>query len=140
MVAALVAGPANKNTRAAPGFKPFNIKAAAMGVEDVAHTYIGIPATSITIMDKNRCSLAHNVKSSGKKNVMAPAIRIPIMKGLAISVNSSPYAYLIPSVNLCNNDSLRGCATAQLVCAQPQPPVFLAVGFATGVSSVPKKF
>ncbi len=53
MVAALVAGPANKNTRAAPGFNPLRIRAAAMGVEDVAQTYMGIPAASITSMDKN---------------------------------------------------------------------------------------
>ena len=53
MVAALVAGPASKKTRAAPGFKPFRIKAAAMGVEDVAHTYMGMPAHSMINMDSS---------------------------------------------------------------------------------------
>lgn len=53
MVAALVAGPASKNTSAAPGFRPLSIKAAAMGVEDVAQTYMGIPVISMTSMDKN---------------------------------------------------------------------------------------
>jgi hypothetical protein len=32
----LVAGPASRNTKAAPGLTPFKIKAAAMGVEAVA--------------------------------------------------------------------------------------------------------
>ena len=50
MVAAFVAGPASKKTRAAPGFNPLSIRAAAMGVEDVAHTYMGILAPSITSM------------------------------------------------------------------------------------------
>ena len=45
--AILVAGPASKNTRAAPGLRPFRMRAAAMGVEDVAHTYMGIPTISI---------------------------------------------------------------------------------------------
>ena len=52
MVAALVAGPASKKTRAAPGFSPFSIRAAAMGVDDVAQTYMGIPAASMTSMDR----------------------------------------------------------------------------------------
>ena len=90
MVAALVAGPASKNTNAAPGFKPFRINAAAMGVEDVAQTYMGIPAPSIMSMDKSWCSLAQVVRSSGKKKVIMPAMKIPITKGLAISVNNSP--------------------------------------------------
>jgi hypothetical protein len=41
-------------------------------------------------MDKNWCSFARVVISSGKKKVMIPAIKIPIIKGLAISDNSSP--------------------------------------------------
>ncbi len=53
MVATLVAGPASKKTRAAPGLSPFKINAAAIGVEDVAHTYMGIPAHNIINMDKN---------------------------------------------------------------------------------------
>ncbi len=39
----LVAGPANKKTRAAPGDTPLRIKAAAKGVDEVAQIYIGIP-------------------------------------------------------------------------------------------------
>lgn len=52
MVAALVAGPARRKTRAAPGFKPLRIRAAAIGVEAVAQTYIGIPAQSMKSMEK----------------------------------------------------------------------------------------
>jgi len=53
MVAAFVAGPASKNTSAAPGFRPLSINAAAMGVEEVAQTYMGIPVISMTSMDKS---------------------------------------------------------------------------------------
>ena len=45
--AMLVAGPASKNTRAAPGLSPFRIRAAAIGVDEVAQTYMGIPIISI---------------------------------------------------------------------------------------------
>ena len=90
IVAAFVAGPAIRKTSAAPGFKPFSISAAAIGVDDVAHTYIGIPANSIISMDKNWCSFERVVIPSGKKKVMIPAIKIPTIKGLAISDKSSP--------------------------------------------------
>lgn len=52
IVAVLVAGPARRKTNAAPGFNPFRIRAAAMGVDDVAQTYMGIPTPSMTSMDK----------------------------------------------------------------------------------------
>ena len=90
MVAALVAGPASKNTSAAPGFRPLSINAAAMGVEEVAQTYMGIPVTSITNMDKNLWSLVQMVRSSGKKKVMIPAMKIPMIKGFEISASNSP--------------------------------------------------
>jgi hypothetical protein len=44
MVAALVAGPAIKNTIAAPGDSPFINNTAAMGTEPVAQTYKGMDA------------------------------------------------------------------------------------------------
>ena len=81
MVAALVAGPARRNTRAAPGFSPFRMSAAAMGVEEVAQTYMGSPTSNITSMDKKLCSLAQTVRSSGKKKVIRPAIKIPMING-----------------------------------------------------------
>ncbi len=119
MVAALVAGPASRKTRAAPGLSPFNIKAAAMGVDDVAQTYIGIPAINMTSIDKNLWSLAQRVKSSGKKKVITPAIKIPTAKGLAISVNSSEKAYFKPRLNFWNSVSFFCCASAQLSDLQP---------------------
>ena len=105
IVAALVAGPAIRKTSAAPGFKPLSISAAAIGVEDVAQTYMGIPAKSIISIDKNWCSFARVVISSGKKKVMIPAIKIPTIKGLEISDNNSPKAYLRPSPNFLDNFS-----------------------------------
>ena len=43
----LVAGPASRNTRAAPGDMPATSRPAAIGVEAVAQTYIGMPITAI---------------------------------------------------------------------------------------------
>ena len=47
IVAVVVAGPAIKNTRAAPGFIPIDISDAAIGIDAVAHTYMGIPINNI---------------------------------------------------------------------------------------------
>jgi len=47
IVAAFVAGPAIKKIKPAPGVIPFNISEAAMGMEPVAHTYIGMEIMSI---------------------------------------------------------------------------------------------
>ncbi len=41
MVTVLVAGPAERNTNAAPALTPESISPAAMGKDAVAHTYIG---------------------------------------------------------------------------------------------------
>ena len=51
-VAIFVAGPANINTNTAPGETPDNNKPAAMGVDAVAQTYIGIEIKITTIMAK----------------------------------------------------------------------------------------
>ena len=48
--AMLVAGPDNRNTRAAPGLTPFKIRAAAIGVEAVAQIYRGMPTASMISM------------------------------------------------------------------------------------------
>ena len=51
--AILQAGPAIRRTNAAPGERPFNIKAAAIGMEPVAQTYIGTEtASTISIVSK----------------------------------------------------------------------------------------
>ncbi len=52
IVATLVAGPANRNTKAAPGESPFSTRAAAMGVEAVAHTYNGVANTNMKSIEK----------------------------------------------------------------------------------------
>ena len=51
MVAIFVAGPAIKKTKAAPGSKlPDKINPAAIGTEAVAHIYMGIERTAISII------------------------------------------------------------------------------------------
>ncbi len=47
-MAALVAGPAIKNTKTAPGDTPRANKEAPIGTEPVAQTYNGIDATKIS--------------------------------------------------------------------------------------------
>ena len=44
---AFVAGPAIRNTNAAPGDIPFAISATAIGIDAVAHTYNGIEIPKI---------------------------------------------------------------------------------------------
>ena len=43
------------------------------------------------------------MRSSGKKKLIIPAIKMPITNGFAISGSRSPKAYFIPSANLENN-------------------------------------
>ena len=50
-VVILVAGPAIRKAKAAPGLIPFKIATAAMGVAPDAHTYKGIPS----IANKGTC-------------------------------------------------------------------------------------
>ena len=52
-----------------------------MGVEEVAQTYMGIPAASITSMDSREFSLAQTVRSSGKKKGDGPGQQNPDEKG-----------------------------------------------------------
>ena len=154
----MVAGPAKRKTRAAPGFNPFMIRAAATGVEEVAQTYMGIPTIIIVSMDIKGCSLARALKSSGKNQVIRPAINIPIINGLVISDKSSVKAYEIPVFNLTKKEfSCSWPATAQLFEEQPQPPLvsgmdgfvissYLALPLASALSVlpilsfIPKKF
>ncbi len=49
----MVAGPASRKTSAAPGFNPFSIKAAAIGVDDVAQTYMGMLYANGLIVEKD---------------------------------------------------------------------------------------
>ena len=52
IVAAFVAGPAIRNTSAAPGDIPFSKSTAAIGTDAVAQTYNGIAATRIIIFPR----------------------------------------------------------------------------------------
>ncbi len=52
IVAAFVAGPAIRNTSAAPGEIPFSMSTAAIGTEAVAQTYNGTAATRIIIFPR----------------------------------------------------------------------------------------
>ena len=70
---------------------------------------------------------------------MIPAIKIPTINGLAISVRSSPYAYFKPDTSLSDNFSLLLGATA-LWSPQPQPFASFIWLFLDIVLSVPKKF
>ena len=49
--AKLAAGPAISNTRAVPGDRPFSISDMAIGIEPVAHTYMGMAITSTAIIE-----------------------------------------------------------------------------------------
>ena len=42
------------------------------GVDEVAHTYMGMPATSMTSMERNGLFWVHVLIPEGKKNVMRP--------------------------------------------------------------------
>ncbi len=50
--AKLAAGPAISKTSAVPGDKPFITNDKAIGIEPVAHTYIGMAITSTAIIDR----------------------------------------------------------------------------------------
>ena len=77
IASALVAGPSISNTRAAPGDNHLNNKARAIGIEPVAHRYIGIDKSKM----KNRLSIGLSAKdekkSSGIYMVMIVATTIP---------------------------------------------------------------
>ena len=72
--AILAAGPAISRTKAVPGDNPFNISATAMGMEPVAHRYIGMAnSRTISILSNELC--ANNAKKdSGTNTVIRPAM------------------------------------------------------------------
>ena len=81
----LLAGPAISRTRAAPGVRPFIIRARAMGMLPVAHRYIGI-------LNSRTNSMLYKVfpwnavnQASGTAAVMMPAITRPITSHLPMS-------------------------------------------------------
>ena len=94
IVAALVAGPVIKNTNAAPGETPRMIKAAAMGTDAVAQTYIGIPSTSITSIARIPPPNTGPKKSAGTSAVINAEIKSPNSNALPISAGSSTKPYV----------------------------------------------
>lgn len=63
--AKLAAGPAIRRTSAVPGDKPFSIRDKAIGIDPVAHTYIGIAITNTVIMEKRGLLPSTEKKSAG---------------------------------------------------------------------------
>ena len=83
--AKFTAGPAINKTKAAPGDKPFSIRATAIGIEPVAHKYIG-KAKSNTNSILSRELSANKAKNSfGTATVIIPATTRPIIRYLPIS-------------------------------------------------------
>jgi len=50
IVTVFVAGPARRKAKAAPGFNPFSISDAAIGIDPDEQIYIGVPIKNITII------------------------------------------------------------------------------------------
>ena len=97
--AIFVAGPAKRNTRAAPGLTPFKIRAAAIGVEAVAQIYNGIPMINISSI-AGRPEPKYLLKiSGGISTVINPANTIPIRNHPARSPQRSPAAKRKPATN-----------------------------------------
>ena len=86
MAAIFVAGPAIKNTKAAPGSKlPDIINPAAIGTEAVAQIYIGIDRKAITINANKPVIPLFWKKLFGIAIDIIPANKIPFTRGQAIS-------------------------------------------------------
>lgn len=83
--AALTAGPAISNTNAVPGERPFSIRATAIGMEPVAHRYMGIAKTNTVSMLRNGLSANMVNRLSGTTMVISPAIINPITNHLPMS-------------------------------------------------------
>ena len=92
MVTVLVAGPAERNTKAAPAETPPSMSPAAMGSEAVAHTYMGTAMMMTMMYD----SQAYSTKMSERLEGMATVINAPMMRpqkrGFAMSARSVPKA------------------------------------------------
>jgi len=93
MVTVLVAGPADRNTNAAPADTPESIRPAAIGREAVAHTYIGTAITMTIRYESHEYSMRISARLEGIATVInAPRSR-PQNSGLAISPKRVINAY-----------------------------------------------
>ena len=85
MEAILHAGPAIRSTRAAPGVRPFSIRATAIGILPVAQIYMGIAMQRTNSMLIRVLPLKIVKKLSGTKTVISPAMIRPMTSHLPIS-------------------------------------------------------
>ena len=83
--AILEAGPAISKTNALPGLSPFNIRATAMGIEPVAHKYIGMESNKTINILTSVFSLKTEKKSAGTNRVIKAAKTKPKTSHLPIS-------------------------------------------------------
>ena len=80
------------STKAAPGDNPLSMSAAAMGIDPVAHRYIGTDRASTSNMLAKGNSLKAAKKSSGRKTVMNPAIASPTtsQRPMSCTISTNP--------------------------------------------------
>ena len=83
--AILVAGPAIKSTRAAPGVIPFATSASASGMEPVAHVYIGIASMSTASIQSSGYSRRARKSSFGTNAEISAPKRRPMSSHLLTS-------------------------------------------------------
>ena len=75
--AKFAAGPAISNTSAVPGDSPLIISDKAMGMEPVAHTYMGMAITSTVTIDNKGLLPMTAKKSAGTYTVISAAMTRP---------------------------------------------------------------
>ena len=91
--AKFTAGPAIRKTKAAPGVNPFNISAAAMGMEPVAQTYIGMANSKTANISSNGLSAKETSQDSGNATEISAAITKPVIMCPPMSciISTNPY-------------------------------------------------
>ena len=90
---AFMAGPTIRNTNAAPGETPFNMRDAAIGMDAVEHTYIGKPIIAIAgIASQSLPPNASAKKPSGTRTVTSADTARPTASGLTTEPRSRLYA------------------------------------------------
>ena len=84
-----------------------SIKAAAIGIEPLEHTYIGIPTINIITIDAQTEPRYFSIKEAGTKYEMQPATIIPNNKKLtAIFILLQVICFILClNINIANNES-----------------------------------
>lgn len=98
MVTVLVAGPAERKTKAAPALTPESISPAAMGREAVAQTYIGIAIMMTIRYESQVWFFISSERFSGMATVINAPKSKPQKSGFAMSPRSVPKAYCITAI------------------------------------------